>query len=499
LSGEPSTNGVGPAIAMGPANEGKQTEVDVADYDAPPRAREEVAPVEPETSQDDCNRTNGHCGGNNGREGDSTSNLAPSSTEASSPFAASPENASEAKTESEECTGTETNSNGGKDILRTLGWTHVEERTLIKHMQTIFEPDFDASKVNSLLPTKSEKAIQEKWKDLTSTLLTGLSKRKNKEDLEEPAQPINNDNQKKMITPSSHRKKKLKMDGTGGKWLEADLFRLMDIMEAYTTTTPKWDDIAPNFPGKTPVDCLTQWQSMSIPHQVKGKGSWTPGEDTILRAKFRQFGNKWSKIAEHLPGRSGKQCRERFVNHLDPNLKKCEWSDDEEAILIGMHKHHGNKWTLIAKNLPGRSDNDVKNHWYSTITRKFQIHGEDKLTVAAIQQVFMLVTAGVISRDLVSEWPGAPPGPSQIVPPPPHYQQFWYGHIPPPNGYHPTMHHPHPMPPAMMPLPYPQPSPPQAKMEKNHPPKPLNAKELKKNDVANIVPSIKRKQDKVKI
>jgi len=82
---------------------------------------------------------------------------------------------------------------------------------------------------------------------------------------------------------------------------------------------------------------------MSTPHQVKGKGSWTPGEDSILRSKYRLFGNKWSKIAEFLPGRSGKQCRERFVNHLDPELKKCEWSDDEEAILIGMHKHHGNK------------------------------------------------------------------------------------------------------------------------------------------------------------
>ena len=86
---------------------------------------------------------------------------------------------------------------------------------------------------------------------------------------------------------------------------------------------------------------------------------------------------QWSKIAEFLPGRSGKQIRERFVNHLDPNLKKSEWTDDEEAILIGMHKHHGNKWTLISKNVPGRSDNDVKNHWYSTIARKFQMHGRD--------------------------------------------------------------------------------------------------------------------------
>ena len=68
------------------------------------------------------------------------------------------------------------------------------------------------------------------------------------------------------------------------------------------------------------------------------------------------------------------------MNHLDPNLKKGEWTDDEEAILIACHQQHGNRWAIIAKQLPGRSDNDVKNHWYSTIQRKFQQHGRDVRT-----------------------------------------------------------------------------------------------------------------------
>jgi len=110
-----------------------------------------------------------------------------------------------------------------------------------------------------------------------------------------------------------------------------------------------------------------------------------------------------------------------------------------------MHKHHGNKWTLISKNLAGRSDNDVKNHWYSTITRKFQIHGTDKLTTAAIQQVFMLVTAGIISRDLVKDWPGAP-----NIQPSPHpypfsrHDGYHYGYMVPPNNN--AYHMPHSMP-----------------------------------------------------
>lgn len=135
--------------------------------------------------------------------------------------------------------------------------------------------------------------------------------------------------------------------------------------------------MAHNFTGKTAIDCLTKWQTLSTPPVIKGKGSWTAEEDNILRDKRQLYGRKWAKIAAHLPGRQGKQCRERFVNHLDPELKKGEWTDDEEAVLIALHEHHGNRWANIAKQLPGRSDNDVKNHWYSTIQRKFQQHGKE--------------------------------------------------------------------------------------------------------------------------
>lgn len=119
---------------------------------------------------------------------------------------------------------------------------------------------------------------------------------------------------------------------------------------------------------------------MTNPPVIKGKGSWTAEEDAILREKRRLYGRKWAKIAAHLPGRQGKQCRERFVNHLDPELKKGEWTDNEESILIAMHEQHGNRWANISKRLPGRSDNDVKNHWYSTIQRKFQQHGKEVRT-----------------------------------------------------------------------------------------------------------------------
>ncbi|KAL7532587.1 hypothetical protein ACHAXR_004720 [Thalassiosira sp. AJA248-18] len=319
-------------------------------------------------------------------------------------------------------------------------------------MQNVFEPNFDALKIRSLLQNKSDEDIKEKWKKLVASLLPNAATylrmaSKQKQDDEDEGSDSDATEDRKVTSPQPQRKKQ-KVDSSTKKWTQNDLERLVEIMKEYTTTTPKWGEVASKFSGKTPVDCLTQWQRMSLPRQVKGKGSWTPGEDDILLKQWYNIGNKWSKIAAFLPGRAGKQCRERFINHLDPNLKKGEWTDDEEALLIALHKHHGNKWTLISKNLTGRSDNDVKNHWYSTITRKFQIHGKDKLTIAAVQQVFMLVTAGMISQDLVKDWPGASTI-CQGYPPPPH--QYWYGATIPPGGYMQQHHLPH-----LMPNPYPQ-------------------------------------------
>ena len=169
-------------------------------------------------------------------------------------------------------------------------------------------------------------------------------------------------------------------DSDDSSWTLEEQDLLKKLVEQYKDTAPRWNEIAANFHDHNAIDCLTKWQTLTNPPVIKGKGSWTVEEDQILREKRSLYGRKWAKIAAHLPGRQGKQCRERFVNHLDPELKKGEWTDDEEAILIAMHEHHGNRWANISKQLPGRSDNDVKNHWYSTIQRKFQQHGKDVST-----------------------------------------------------------------------------------------------------------------------
>ncbi|OHT06987.1 Myb-like DNA-binding domain containing protein [Tritrichomonas foetus] len=152
------------------------------------------------------------------------------------------------------------------------------------------------------------------------------------------------------------------------KWTKVEDMLLQSLKE---NPVASWEEISQHFPTKTQHQLIERWDKVLNPNITKKV--WTKEEDEIIVKFVEQYGTKnWTRLAVSLPGRVGKQCRERWRNHLDPNVKHSPWTDEEDQQLVDLHEKYGNQWVKIAEFMPGRTDNTVKNRWNSTLKKRIE-------------------------------------------------------------------------------------------------------------------------------
>ncbi|CAH0480174.1 unnamed protein product [Peronospora belbahrii] len=173
---------------------------------------------------------------------------------------------------------------------------------------------------------------------------------------------------------------------TSTKWLRDEDERLREAVARFGGKN--WKMIAETLGnGRTDVQCLHRWNKVLKPGLIKGP--WTPEEDRILTSLITRYGVgkiRWCDLALHLPGRIGKQCRERWCNHLDSRIRKGQWTPEEDDMVFRWQQKLGNKWSEIAKLLPGRTENAVKNRFNSAARRKWLMTQANKSSCSPLTQ-----------------------------------------------------------------------------------------------------------------
>lgn len=153
------------------------------------------------------------------------------------------------------------------------------------------------------------------------------------------------------------------------KWTNTDDSKLISLATHFKEK--HWKEISNSFDNKNPLQCFSRYKRIK-PGIVRG--CWSKEEDERIVELVHTLGKAWSKISKILSSRNGKQIRDRYINVLDPNIKKGKFSEEEDRFLIEMYFKHGPKWAVIAKYFRYRTADMIKNRFHSSIKRVVTKH-----------------------------------------------------------------------------------------------------------------------------
>ena len=139
-----------------------------------------------------------------------------------------------------------------------------------------------------------------------------------------------------------------------------------------------WKEISKTFAKKNSLQCFSRYKRIR-PGIIKG--SWKKEEDQAIVDLVDKYGKSWSKISKMLGTRNGKQIRDRFINVLDPEIKKGKFTDEEDKKLILLYSQYGPRWASISKYYPNRTADMIKNRFHSSIKKKMEDTKEFNVSV----------------------------------------------------------------------------------------------------------------------
>ena len=150
------------------------------------------------------------------------------------------------------------------------------------------------------------------------------------------------------------------------KWTKEEDLLLIKLAEKHKEK--HWKEISRNFQNKNALQCFSRYKRIR-PGIVKG--SWKKEEDEKILKLVQIYGKSWSKISKILVTRNGKQIRDRFINVLDPDIKKGKFTEEEDKLLIRLYLYYGPKWATISKHYNNRTADMIKNRFHSSIKKLF--------------------------------------------------------------------------------------------------------------------------------